>query len=250
MRFLYILVGLLSFLAALLFTLPAEKALSWWGGDLKEVVQLYAPQGGITSGEASAVSIDGFYLDKTDWSLKPLSLLKGRIGYDLYTGVAKRPAQAVVELGLGGKTHIHGLQASASILQLLPLFGAPLLPIEALVSADMSYLLMADEKLSAATGTVRVQNAEWRLARPALKLGAFEAQVTTEDGVITAEISNEETAAVDAKGRITLDESGRYNVDLLVRANRLADPRLANLIKGLGRADAQGWYRVKHQGQL
>ena len=250
MRFAYLLVGLLSFLTALLFTLPAEKALSWWGGDLKDVVHLHAPQGGIASGQASAVSIDGFYLDKTDWSLKPMSLFKGRIGYDLYSGVSKRPALAKVELGLGGKAHVHDLQASASILQLLPLLGSPLLPIEGLVSVDMSYLLLRDEMLRAATGTLRIQNAEWRLARPALNLGGFQADVSTQDELITAEISSEKTSPVDAKGSVTLDQEGRYVVDLQLRTNRLADPKLANLVKGLGRADADGWYRVKHQGQL
>jgi hypothetical protein len=250
MRFSYLLAGLLSFLAALLFTLPADKALSWWGGDLRDIVRLHAPQGGIASGSASAVSIDGFALEKTDWSLKPLSLLKARIGYELNSSIKQRPAQAHVEFSLSNSVHVHALDANVSIVELLPLMGLPLLPIDGLIHADMQYMLLREERLTEAEGIIHIRNAEWRLMRPALVLGSYQLDVRTEDSLITAVISSATGAPVDSKGSLTLDQEGHYEAEIYLRANRAADPRLGNLLKGLGKADAQGWYRIEQQGQL
>jgi hypothetical protein len=63
-------------------------------------------------------------------------------------------------------------------------------------------------------------------------------------------ISSAADAPLDAKGSLTLDHEGNYQIDLSLRTRSGTDERLANLLTGLGRADGQGWYRLKSQGHI
>ncbi len=250
MRLLYILAGIISFLAALLFTLPADKALQWWGDDLEADIRLFSPQGGVASGSARSVSIDGLLLDETNWRLRPLALLKGRLGFTLKSSVNGNSANAIVEFGMGGRTVIHDLHASLPIAQLLPLFGSVILPLSGNLQVDLSRIVIEDESLFELNGQIQVRSARWTLMRPTLLLGNFNAELSTQDQIMTAAISSDSKSPVATKGQVKVDNGGRYDVDLLVKANTNTDERLNNLLKSLGRPDAQGWYRVKTSGRL
>ena len=250
MRSKYILAGIISFLAALLFTLPADKALQWWGTDLDANIFLHAPEGGVISGSAAGVNVDDLLLDATSWRLSLLSLFKGRLGYVLDTGLSGKEAHGIVEFSIGGKTHIHNFQGQISIAQLLPLLSLPVLPIGGDIVVDIEHLVAEGGQVLSAEGNIQVQSAAWRLMRPALSLGGYNADLATEDEILTAVISNLDDAPVDAKGSVTLDKEGNYQVDISVRARKTAEERLSNLLHTLGKADAQGWYHIKTKGQL
>lgn len=251
MRLLYLLAGIISFLAAILFTLPAEKALAWWGEEMGAEVRLLGPQGGIASGHAAGIVIDDVQLGETRWRLRFISLLKARVGFTIQTEVDRRPSQAVVEFGLGGTTHIHDLQADVAIRSILPLLARGLiLPVDGYLQADIPYLRIRQQQLTEAEGQLLLSDAGWSLIRPPLALGSYGLLLTTEDDEVVASISDAQGAAADAQGAIRLDASGAYTVDLQLRAKAGADQRLRNLLQGLGSPDAQGWYRLVSKGQL
>lgn len=252
MKFLYILAGILSFLATLLFTLPPEKALAWWGDELEVEVSLYAPQGGLASGSASAVSIDNFRMDATRWKFYPLSLLKGRLGFQINSEIAGSPAQALAEFGMSGRVVIHDLQAGVPLTSVLPLLqGSGLvLPIGGMAQADIQILDIQGERPTELEGLLKLQRAELSFLRPPMQLGSYQAVLSTEDDLITAEISEAEESPITATGKLTLNSEGRYQLDLRLKPKPAVEQRLLNQLKLLGRPDAQGWYRLQSQGHL
>ena len=181
--------------------------------------------------------------------MRPLSLLKARLGYSVVTEINGQPATTDIEFGFGGRVVIEDLQAVIAIEQLLPLVSRLALPIDGTLMADIKKLRVNGVYLKKAM-FFSIKQAGWRLMRPPLALGDFIAQVTTEDEVIKAQLSDEPGAAVSAQGMLTLDQEGAYNLELLLRPKGNADQRLSNLLKGLGKPDAKGWYMLKSNGSL
>lgn len=249
MKFQYLLAGTVFFLAALLWTLPPQKALAWWGDDLQAEVRLYAPQGGAGRGSAAAISIDQLRLDETRWRLRLLSLLKLRLGYAVDTAIAGQPGSAIVEFGLGGSLYLHDVKTSVPVGALLPMFSGLSLPVDGQLHTDIDYLRITGNRPRAAEGSLQLARASWPL-RPPLPLGGARLDLTTEGDRITGQISDQQDAPVEAKGTVSLDEQGAYQVEIQLKPRANADERLRNLMQGLGRPDAQGWYKVRTQGTL
>ena len=82
-----------------------------------------------------------------------------------------------------------------------------------------------------------------------LPVGDVEAVLAPEDGIETAQI-RDLGGPLEVIGTARLEADGRYELNLRVKARAEADPRLANLMRGLGRPDKQAYYPIRYSGQL
>ncbi|MDX1496023.1 MAG: type II secretion system protein N, partial [Salinisphaeraceae bacterium] len=178
------------------------------------------------------------------------SLLKGRLGFDIIASIEGQPADVVVELGFGNSVHVHNLNASIPAQRLLPLIGGLNLPLGGTLQAQIDYLHIKNNQPRQAVGTAQLKQAAWHLMRPPLELGSVALKLSTEDTQIMGKLLNEAGSPVELEGEFNLDNAGQYQFTARLKPLTNADPRLANLMQGLGQKDAQGWYRVKTQGAL
>jgi hypothetical protein len=94
-----LLVGLLTFVAAVILMFPARVAYDWFA---PPAVQLSGLEGTIWSGSAAEVSASGLYLRDLKWRLRPLRLVTGKVAASFEASPSSGFLEADIAAGLGG----------------------------------------------------------------------------------------------------------------------------------------------------
>src|SRR5262245_59636415 len=97
------LLGIGCYLLVLLLTFPPALALRWFA---PKELSMRDPAGSVWHGEAQAASFAGFYLGKTDWSLRPLALFRGQLAYQVEAQGPDGFIKGVFGVTPGGKLHV------------------------------------------------------------------------------------------------------------------------------------------------
>lgn len=244
----YVVVGLVAFLVGLVAFLPARIAAGWV--DSATPVTLGGVTGTLFDGHAAYASGPGGAVEDIDWTLHATSLLLARLSVDVAVDSDIDGFAAEITRSLFGTTRIHNLQGSASAGWLAKLGGYTFLPLSGDVRIRIDEAVVDDNlQFSSLNGTVRMGNTRWDLFNPPVDLGTFETALeNSDDGIRATVVDSQGPLAID--GQITLDGSRRYRLDARLRARAGADDRLDDMLDQIGRADAEGWHRVREQGRL
>lgn len=81
-----------------------------------------------------------------------------------------------------------------------------------------------------------------------MPLGDYELRLSTEDGEIVAAVTTL-AGVLEASGGGRMKPDRSYELSLQLRPRADAPPLVANLLRQLGRPDAQGYYRLQRSGQ-
>jgi general secretion pathway protein N len=234
----------LGIAAALLFalaTLPAQQlstrlarvglvALGW--------------SGTVWSGTASGVSWRGARLGDVEWSVTPLSLLRGRVGAELRLARPDGQVQARVASTFGGELHVEG----ASIdLPIEALGGLPIgLPRgwRGRLRADLTELVVVGAWPTTVTGTLDLDDLVAPPPRNAA-VGSYHAILPDPQAgsgavaAITARVSDKEGPfAVDARLALSPDRS--FVLEGTVAPRGETPPAMRRSLELLGPADEAG----------
>ena len=238
--------GLLLYLAALIWTLPAAVVWKRIEHQLPVPVTLHGLTGTLWSGEVAQLVVDGVNQGRLSWSWLPSQLLRGRIGLDLVW--QPREGRVSAQLLAGGDSlalrDISGtLDASSmAIIHNAPfaLGGNWLLDVPELVLEEF-------HSVAAANGRLVWQNAAGGLPQ-ALPFGHLTASLSEEDGWLILDLQDQGGPLGllgDARWRPA--QPMKINARLQARAD--AEPALASGLGLLGQPDAQGWIRWQAQLQ-
>ncbi len=248
MRKLYIATAITAFLIALVTQFPAKIAWQWLADDAAaNGVFISNPDGTAFNGSAGGITLTGLTIESPRWQAQYWPLLIAQLRLQFNARFDGYPLVSTIKIKPTGSLSLRDMEAAARLSTLAPLFQLPLMPLNGLLVADMKKVKIENEHLSQLRGRAVIKNAEWIMMRPALPLGNLQADISTRDELITAELSSEGQLLI--RGTATLNAEGRYEADIQLRGNSGADPRLGNLLKTLGQAN-DGWYRIKTQGQL
>lgn len=244
-----ILIGVGGFLAFLIAGAPVASVYPRLA-PASSPLQLIGLSGSLFSGSASQVSYQGRSLARPlHWSFNPLALIAARLGFHVEGSLDGLLFDGQVARTLGGELIVSGLDASGSLKSLMALSSALQLPIDGDVGVKLDKLTVADRFPRQASANITVAGLRWSLGRNPLVLGDFAVSVSTEAGVIVATVSPT-AGALDVGGEIRLNADRSYEVDLKVKARPEAEPALQNLVRTLGQADTEGYFRIKTREQL
>ncbi|GEM_PF-2940162 len=244
MRKLYIATAVITLLLGLIVQMPARLAWQWWGSP---GVVLTSPQGTVFDGQARYLGMQSLLLENLHWDAHFWPMLTLRMRYALTAEIDKYPVKTQLTLAPTGSIHLADLQGGLPLAAVAPLMRLPVMPLDGLLAVDMSSAKARGQTLREATGMIEIRNAEWLLMKPNLPLGNLRAEVSTQDDVITAELSS--TGDLQIQGQARLHEDGSYEADIRLRGRPEAGQRLDNLLKTLGRP-VDGWYRIQTKGNL
>ena len=243
---LMLLAALTGFGAGLLWKMPAEHAFARLPEDRRPVI--YGLDGRAVAGRIAALELGKLRLHGIRWAVQPASLLwlHPRVELSLESPLL---ARGFVQISPAGELRLGDWQAAGSLRPIAAAAGYGFLPVEGAVGLQLTRLRLSDRRPHDIHGRVELRNLVWTLGSQRLPIGDIEAIVEPDDGIETARIQDL-GGPVEVAGTARLEPDGRYALDLRIKARASADPRLANLMSGLGRPDAQAYYPIRYQGRL
>nr|MBV6628870.1 type II secretion system protein N [Oceanococcus sp. HetDA_MAG_MS8] len=252
------LIVFLGFISGLVLFAPANKVFGLVQNAIPNNVEVVSPQGRLLSGKAESLAINNqVMLQPVFWQLDPLGLLLGR-GSLRFNGelLGLRRAHGKVNASLlgTGKVRFQDLHLSCGISDCMKLTKLRFSPVngEVLLDIDTAQLDIADPRpqLKQLQGTVRLRNMQWTLLKPALDLGEFVADLSTDDAGVLRGAIRDQDATVKAQGNVSLDPQGQYNLELSVQPTPDTPAMITNGIKTMGRPNSQGQYQLSYKGRV
>jgi hypothetical protein len=236
-----------GYLIFLIATVPAPLVTNKLGAHLAPLAA-YDVSGSLWSGHAGAFNYAALRVANVDWSLHPLALLLGRLeaGWKLHDAALE--GSGAWGRTLGGSHYLSKLKASADLqaLQNGGLLRIPL-PVNGRARFDIKNLRYSDGKLSAADGSIDVNNVVTLV--PALTLGDFHLQLETQQAGVKATLSDR-GGPLRAQGIAMINPDGSYQFTGNFSAR---DPNQANLqqyLRMMGPMGADGRVSVNSTGHL
>lgn len=212
------------------------------------LLQLNGLSGSISNGSAGELTYNGrSVLSNVEWHFSPLSLLLGRLAFNIRGGHGLTVDGRVAATPFGPRAD--GLKTSGALSTALPLLSPLPLPVEGQFELTLNTLKFSGGYPTTAKGHLMLNSVHWTLGPTPAAIGDLSADIVTEKDQIVARFTPGE-GAVEVGGEIRLLSDHNYEVDLQLKAKPNADQTLQNLLHTLGQADPQGYFHISSRGQL
>ncbi len=243
---------LAGFVAGVFVLAPANKIVGLSGIAEQPQVRISGVDGRLLAGVVSQISSGNLQLSDVHWSLRPAALLGGKVAADLGFKIQSAiPANGQVSAGLNGAVTLTDWRSQLGLQDLKPLLNLPFLPVDGHAAIQLDEARIGtNQRPEYLLGSLHLSNVKWTLLKPAVALGAFRIDFTTDDqGVITGVVTDE-AADIGVNGTITLNPDGSYVADLALAPRAQTPPMIRNTLPTMGRPNPDGSYPVKQQGRI
>lgn len=250
MKKLYVLVGVIAFLVSLITIAPAQDVYGWMSGEIPPGVHVYQVSGTLLHGNAGLVRLNkNIEVRGVHWDMNPWALLTGTLSMDVTGRLAGGQTSAHASIGPGGGVTLHNVVSTATIDGLKPVLNVGFLPVRGQIGMRLRKATIENGRIDSLEGFLKLGGLEWTLTQPAVQLGAYRADIGTNDDGITAILKNTQ-APVELTGRVVLRPKGVWQARVKLRPDPDAKPEVKELLGNIGRKNTQGWYRVRQQGHI
>lgn len=248
--FALLLLGLLSFLLALVLRLPAAQAWQWFGEDLP--VQLEGLSGTLWDGRAARLHYQGETFHDARWQFLPAHLLSARATVDIALRAEEGRIQGRLTSGLRRDLHLQDLRLDLPAAQVLRLAGQDALPVDVDGRLD-AFLervrLEADGSLREIRGLLNWIDGSFSLGDP-ISLGSYALRIDGDRDRLQGQLQDVD-AVLRLEGEVVLlPASGDVRGEIIMQALEGADPALIENMRFAGLADPTAENRVRFQGNL
>lgn len=245
----YLLLGIAVYLAALVATFPAQRALQLAAPALASArIEPTGVEGSIWNGRAATVLVDGrFPLEAIRWELELLPLLAARLAGDWYAGIGVGGLQGAVSAGAEQVT-LSRVEGQLPISAVAPLLPLPL-PVAGDLAVNLASLTLAGGRPVAAEGSV-VWSRAAVTAPQAVALGDLRVTLTPREGGGISGRLSDGGGPLELSGEITIEPGGAYRVTASVGTRPDAAPALAQALPLLGRRGPGGKYLITYNGRI
>lgn len=242
--------GALAFLGSLLFGVPAALLYAWSHPEKStKNVRLYGVYGTLADGGFAAMTVNNRpAVTDAHWTLHPAWLALLRLSADFDTG-GDALLHVSVSRAVFGKLRLTDITGSGNVKSLLGLLGQPNMPVEGQAEINMPLVRLDGGIPIEARGNAEIRNLAWTLSRDPLPLGTFSAAVSTDDKGILVTLESG-PGPLEVSGSVTLARDHAWDARVQLRPRPDAPPALVTLVRSLGSPDAQGWYQLRHTGNL
>lgn len=233
----------LTLLAGVLMLFPARVAYNWFA---PTEIALTGINGTIWTGSSTQAIVGGVFVRDLHWRFRPLSLLRGRLSYDVDASPAGGVLDGNFAIGFGGDIHVGATRASFPLAPIAELAGIP--GLRGIGTADIERLRLRDGIVVLADGTAEVRSLVVPMISPE-SIGGYRVEFfTQEDGVVA---SVEDTDGfVDIAGRLLLGPDRSYEFLGQLAAKPQTPAALGDQMRFLGTPNARGQYELRLEGKL
>jgi hypothetical protein len=232
--------GLGAFAAGTVALLPAHVALKLLGTGAR----ISGASGTLWSGTADAIQLDALQLGRTEWSLRPLALFRGRLAADVTTQWAGGSGHGDVAIGLGKSFACNDCEISTSLVALRPIAAVPALGGK--LDLTVRALDISEGWPRRAIGVARVTDMPLSIPGQAQSSGAvgsyevaFNADPVAEDGRVEGTVTDLD-GPLQVTARLQLTPPGNYQLAGTAQARPDAPPALRSGLALLGPPRADG----------
>lgn len=241
-----------SALLSFLWIAPANHLYHWFAPqDMPAGV--HGISGTVFSGRADRVQYQNLVVAQNiEWRMRPTELLRLSVGWRLrFAGPAS--GQLDARVSANGKLSVQRARLIANVDALMRAAGYDALPVRGQLGAQIDELRL-DPRSGLPTKVVAeasLRDLAWALGENPLQVGHFRARVRTDrEGVLRAEIGDDEDSPVEAEGEAMLRPDRVYETHIRVRAREGAPEQTRNLLQLIGQPDNQGIYHLRQRGSL
>lgn len=244
--FAYTALGLIAYLLFLIATFPADRALALLRPQLPQL-QAAGVSGTVWSGRAAVIQYQGQRLARFTWQFQPLALLRGRAGFAIAFEGEGRSGSADVAITPGGTVTADALKARLPMAELSSLLQLPV-ELGGALDADLQRLEISGGRITRADGQLVLRNAAVTspVAQP---LGAFSAQLSSEDAGVRAQI-RDEGGPLQLEGTLRLINDGSYQFSARASVRDPQQTMLKQVLSMAGRQEPDGRVALEYNGHL
>ena len=246
----FIFLGVVSLIVALIIKLPPSILAQQV--NQRSSLLLQGTQGKLWKGEIAQVSYQSIELGKAEWSIDPLSLIKGKVGGDFKLTSTEIKAKGNFELSSDQKITLKQVRFSIESSFLNPhlqRYGTQLIGA---FLGDIDYAIIQAKKKSPPILSGQVNWSKGGVNYTLLKIpyGNYQAIIkpNSNNGLLVTIESHE--AALIADGNIKLDEHWKYSVDIKLATGERGQSLNQPLKMMIGQPNAQGDYIIRQTGSL
>jgi len=244
---LYVLLGLAAYAGFLVWTFPAQRAMS--------MVQAQVPQlrvagvsGTAWSGRVATLQIEGQNFRRFKWQFSPFGLLVGRVEFDISFDGDGRRADGTLGLRSDGAVVFNDFSAKLPIADIDQYFGLGIVSLKGLVELELEELVLMGNKPLFAEGLVY-----WRQAAVetpvAQTLGDYSATLSTDDNGINVQLKDD-GGPLQLDGSALLAGDGAYSVNVMASVRDSKEKMLLKGLQTIGEQQPDGRYVLKLTGKL
>lgn len=243
------LLGIIALLAFLIMLVPARLAITYAAHDIKGLT-IGSVSGTLWNAQLREVSYRNIHAPRIDWSLQFWPLLLGTISADVDAELAHGFARFELNAGMGGnEIDLSDVQVATTLDTLATFYPAiPAGTANGDLTIKLNSLRFENGKPVYIEGHAGLSNltSTWTGARP---LGSYDAQISTQENVIQALITDID-GPVKLAATATLTPQGAWQVSGDIAARDSTDETLQQAMRFLGPADASGMHQFSFSGQL
>lgn len=239
--------GLVVYAAFVVWTYPAERALSA-GRDFMPDTYFQNVSGTLWHGRAGRVRIADQTFERVSWDIRLLSALFGRLDVAVNFDGAGRSGEGIVSLGMSGDVRLKNVKARLPVADVDQYFGLDPVTLSGVFDVDLRRASFEGNMLSSAEGVVLWQNA--RVVSPmAQELGGFILALSPDDNGVAGQIKDD-GGNVQLDGVVHLSPAGDYTITGTIAARGDNRSPLARTISALGRPGPDGRIGLEYAGNL
>ena len=243
----YFLFFIVSYALFLLATLPATHAYSFASQQIKQL-SLQELTGTVWQGTAQQAIVNNTAIGPVHWRFQPLSLLLGKVEFDLSTTGKSLLSSGSIGATITGTPFLSGFKGDSSANTLTSLFQLRAFTPTGRVKFDLPKVQFENNRLSHAEG--RIQWNEAGITQPAMvSIGQVAIDLMTDGDGIHGQLSDMD-ASIAISGKVDLLKDGRYQVRGQLQPKPTTPPDLASALNMLGQANARGGVDLHFDGQL
>lgn len=253
----YLVLGVLAYVMVLVLTIPAQQVYAYWQSSrsANRYFSLSGINGSVWSGTAEQAVIQGQVFNHVEWTLRPWTLILGKVGLSWRFQLPGKSGEAsygqgTTELGLGGSIDFPELEASIPAATAANMARLGALRPGGTLDLNLEDVEWDGQALVSAEGQIVWRKAGVSLMKP-VALGDLTLKLETSDKDIKGIISDN-GGPLSAQGVITLAADGRYqfNGTFATRGDVSGDKTLENALRSMGRPGPDGKVRVNYSGNL
>lgn len=240
-----IVIGAITLVIGLIVKLPADVALGW---ALPDTIQTRSIRGTLWHGQIDAISVQGINAGPATWTLKPLSLLVGKIRADVEIELPGGFASA--DIGIRGKTI--SLKQARAAFDLGPMTRlSPVGPSQGRAKVELEHATLRDAWPVSAEGQITVNNLRYPPVGTA-PLGNYELLFSPDppvDSPLTAALKSV-SGPYALDGLIQFDDNRSYSVRGIISTKPGVDTAYKRGLAILGPANDKGEHALQFDGNL
>ena len=252
-----ILLGILAFVASVVFLFPAAPLLNKIKPDIKPV-ELAGVSGKLFNGQVANVNYadDLLPIEFRDvtWKFSPMALLKGGAGANVTFKGYGGGGDGQVRRQWNGDIKVSDMVFNVESKELEVLLPGPVAEFTGAITGQFDQVHLVDQLLQSISGQLSWNNAiiVTRLYGPEItaNLGELDIDIVPEDNAVHAVTISSVGGDLAVDGKVVVDSNGDYQTKMLFTPSATAPQALVQALQQLTQPAGGGLFKIEHNGNM